>query len=98
MLDKKTQNVEYLGNILIKQEQEFLAIAKKQISLYKKLGFSREKKEGEAKYELQSLLDESSSDDKAGEDEEDEEGSDGGETNDDTGLIIDLEAQEEELK
>lgn len=46
------------------------------------------------------MLEESSSDELDAEDEEeDEEWSDGGETNEDSGLIIDLESQEqEELK
>ena len=69
---------------MISQEREFLTIMKKQSKLFKKLGVTKGKlKDGEKNYELQSLLNESSSsDDNDCEDEEhtDEE-ADGNEIN-----------------
>ena len=63
-LSKKVQNVEYLGKILIKQEKEFLSVLKTQSKLFKKMNITKNDMQAkEGKYELQSLLNESSSDD-----------------------------------
>ena len=41
LLEKKMNNVEYLGKMLIQQEKEFLAIFKQQSKYFKKLGINK---------------------------------------------------------
>lgn len=75
MLEKKVNNVEYLGKMLIKQEKEFLSVLKSQNKLFKKMNINKAdlmNKNKDGKYELESLLYESSSD----EDKDKEEDSD----------------------
>lgn len=65
MLSKKINSVEYLGKILIKQEKEFITIQKQQSKSFKKLGIVKDQatpKDKNEQYELESLLNESSSD------------------------------------
>ena len=53
-----------LGKILIQQERGNLTISKQQAKLFKKIGIEKSSsKKGESKYELESLLNESSSGD-----------------------------------
>ena len=79
-LDKKAKGVAQLSKILLDREKEFFVISKHQTIIQKKMGLTAQKEKG--KYELQSLLDESSSDEEKNQDDEkdsddswDEEGS-----------------------
>ena len=64
VLKQKYSNIEMLGKILIQQERENLTISKQQAKLFKKIGIEKSSsKKGESKYELESLLNESSSGD-----------------------------------
>lgn len=73
-LDKKAKGVEQLSKILLDREKEFIVISKHQNIIQKKMGITGQKDKG--KYELQSLLDESSSDeDKNRDDDKDSDDS-----------------------
>lgn len=70
MLQKKINAVEYFSKILIQHDQDFLKIQHAQVKLFKKLKIQSEEEEqkeksSKGKYELQSLLDESDSDEES---------------------------------
>jgi len=80
-----------LGKILIQQEKEFLLISKQQLKQFKKMGIDKTISGKDGQYELESLLNESSSNESQESDEsEDEED----ENYDDSDLIINLEGNE----
>jgi hypothetical protein len=92
ILEAKVKNIEYLGKILIQQEKEFVVSHKMQGKIYKKLGIENKVKK-ENNYELESLLNESSSDDGGNsEGSEDEEEAPG--DFDASDILIDLECEE----
>lgn len=75
ILSKKINNVECLGKILIKQEREFISILKQQQKSFKKLGIIKADPKGKDKneqYELESLLNESDSDEQDNNEESEE--------------------------
>ena len=79
-----------LGKILIQQERENLTISKQQAKLFKKIGIEKSSsKKGESKYELESLLNESSSGDEQHSSDDEEEEDD--ETAVDSDLIINFD-------
>lgn len=97
-LAKKMNNVESLGKMLIQQEKEFLSILKAQQKLFKKLAISKaeieSKTKGDKKYELENLLNESSSDEDGKHCEPDEDNnSDDQEIEELEDWVEDLEAQ-----
>lgn len=88
-MEKKVKNIEYLGKILIQQEREFMDQYKLQSKVFKKIGISKDGENNKANYELQSLLNESSSDDEKNNDDEDS--NDDEETGETEDLLIDLD-------
>ena len=93
ILEKKIKNIEYLGKILIQQERDFMDQYKQQSKIFKKIGIIKGE-DNKANYELQSLLNESSSDDdgKNNDDEDSNDDEDTGDTDfDASALLIDLD-------
>lgn len=63
ILKKKIAIIDQLGKVQIQQEKEFMQISKQKAKYFKKIGVDKAGKKGEdSQYELQSLLNESSSD------------------------------------
>ena len=92
ILNKKVNTIETLGKILIQQERDFLEQYKQQSKIFKKIGISKEGESNKANYELQSLLNESSSDDEKNQDDEDSnDDEETGDTEFDSALLIDLD-------
>ena len=78
MLQKRFANIDHLGKMLIQQEKEFLNIYKQQAKYLKKLNINKtdleNKNKGDKKYELENLLNESSSDeDNVNKDDQDDD-------------------------
>lgn len=98
VLEKKVESVEYLGKMQLQKERDLLVQYKQQTKIFKKIGISSEG-EGDKKdknYELQSLLNESSSDDenKADDEEEDSEDEETGDTDfDDSALHVGIDIE-----